>query len=46
VVRDLNTRCETFPSVIVAGTFGFEQREYFELDSDEETVAPAVRFDT
>ncbi len=45
VVRDLNTRCETFPSVIVARSFGFEQREYFELDAPDERVAPAVSFD-
>jgi LemA protein len=46
VVRDLNTRCEMFPSAIVARAFGFEQREYFELDAQEERVAPAVRFDS
>lgn len=44
VVRDLNTRCEAFPSNLVANTFGFGQREYFELSSIEETRAPRVDF--
>jgi len=44
VVRDLNTRCETFPSVLVANAFGFTQREYFELDSEAERSAPRVDF--
>jgi LemA protein len=44
VVRDLNTRCETFPSVVVANAFGFEKKAYFELDSDAERAAPVVSF--
>jgi len=44
VVRDLNTRCETFPSVLVANAFGFSKRDYFELDSDAERSAPQVSF--
>jgi LemA protein len=32
VVRDLNTMCESFPSVIVAGMFRFTKKEYFEMD--------------
>jgi LemA protein len=32
VVRDLNTRVESFPSNLVATTFGFRQEEYFEVD--------------
>jgi LemA protein len=32
VVRDLNTSCETFPSVMVANMFHFTKREYFEMD--------------
>jgi LemA protein len=32
VVRDLNTMCESFPSVIVAGMFRFDKKEYFEMD--------------
>ena len=44
VVRDLNTRCETFPSVIIANSFGFHKEEYFELDSTDEREAPKVQF--
>jgi LemA protein len=46
VVRDLNTRCEAFPSNLVASRFGFEKKEYFELDAPEERTAPAVSFST
>jgi LemA protein len=44
VVRDLNTACETFPSNLVANTFGFRKREYFELDAEAERSAPSVSF--
>lgn len=44
VVRDLNTRCEAFPSNLVANNFGFAKMEYFELDAPEERTAPAVHF--
>ena len=44
VVRDLNTRCEAFPSNVVASRFGFEKKEYFELDAPEERTAPSVSF--
>jgi LemA protein len=42
VARDLNTRCETFPSVLIARSFGFEQQEYFELDAAIERGAAPV----
>jgi LemA protein len=44
VVRDLNTRCEAFPSNLVAERFAFEKREYFELDAPDDRRAPQVRF--
>jgi LemA protein len=44
VVRDLNTKCETFPSVLVANMFGFVKKEYFELDAATERQAPQVDF--
>ena len=44
VVRDLNTKIESVPSNLVANMFGFEKREYFELDSTEEREAPEVSF--
>jgi LemA protein len=40
-VRDLNTRIEVVPSNIIAGSFNFAKREYFEIDAVERTV-PAV----
>jgi LemA protein len=44
IVRDLNTACETFPSNLVASSFGFQKKEYFQLDAPEERVVPAVSF--
>ena len=35
-VRDYRNKCETFPSNIIAGTFGFESHDYF-------NVSPSVR---
>lgn len=32
-VRELNTRVEVFPSNIIAGMFGFEREEYFEVET-------------
>lgn len=34
-VRDLNTKIQTFPSNVIAGIFGFKNREFFELDAEE-----------
>jgi LemA protein len=43
VVRDLNTRVQQFPSNLVAGLFGFKNREFFEIpDAQRET--PQVKF--
>jgi LemA protein len=43
VVRDLNTRVQQFPSNLVAGVFGFKNREFFEIpDAQRET--PQVKF--
>jgi len=44
VVRDFNTRTETFPSVLVARVFGFSKREFFEVEEAEKAV-PKVKFD-
>ncbi len=44
IVRDLNTRCEAFPSSLVANAFGFSRKEYFELDAAAERTAPRVQF--
>jgi LemA protein len=44
VVRDLNTRIETFPSNIVAGMFSFRRRDFFEIQDAAERTAPKVQF--
>jgi len=38
-VRDLNTKIQTFPANIVAGMFGFKNREFFELGEAEKAAA-------
>ena len=42
-VRSLNTRIETFPTVIIANMFGFHREEYFEVEEAART-APKVEF--
>ncbi|WP_062465303.1 LemA family protein [Demequina soli] len=42
-VRTLNTRIETFPTVIIANMFGFHREEYFETE-DAARQAPNVQF--
>jgi len=43
VVRDYNTKTQTFPSVFVAKVFNFSQREFFEV-ADAEKAVPKVSF--
>jgi LemA protein len=43
VVRDLNTKVQQFPSNIVAGMFGFKNREFFEVP-DADRAVPQVKF--
>jgi LemA protein len=43
VVRDLNTRIQSFPTNILAGMFGFQQRQYFEAAATEREPV-AVKF--
>ncbi len=43
VVRDYNKRIKTFPTVILANLFGFEEAEYFEAAEGSETP-PTVDF--
>jgi LemA protein len=43
VVRDLNTRVQQFPSNLVAGMFGFRNREFFEIP-DAQREVPRVAF--
>ena len=42
VVRDLNTRIQSFPDLIVAQAFGFHEREFFSLEDRNEAAAPRV----
>jgi LemA protein len=44
VVRDFNTKTQTFPSVLIARAFGFQEREFFEA-TEEEKETPTVSFD-
>jgi LemA protein len=40
VVRDLNTRIQSFPTNLLAGMFGFQQKQFFETAAaDREPVA-------
>ena len=40
VVRDLNTKIQSFPTNFIAGMFGFQQRQFFEVEAaDREPVA-------
>jgi LemA protein len=39
-VRNLNTRIDSFPDMVIARPFGFHPREYFELDTDAERGIP------
>jgi LemA protein len=43
VVRDLNTRIQEFPAVLVAGPMGFKGAEFFGLEDEAERAVPAVR---
>jgi len=38
-VRDLNTKIQKFPSNVIAGMFGFKNREFYQLDDAEQKVA-------
>jgi LemA protein len=44
VVRDLNTRIQSFPTNIIAGMFAFQQRQFFEISDAAERTVPAVKF--
>ncbi len=43
-VRDYNTKLQTFPTNIMANTFGFTKREFFGLDDQAQAQAPVVSF--
>ena len=43
-VKDLNTRCDMFPSNVVAGLFGFKHADYFEVESLDVRAPVSVSF--
>lgn len=43
-VRELNVKCESFPSSVVAGMFGFQKETYFELQDPAARSNPVVQF--
>jgi LemA protein len=42
VVRDYNTRIQQFPGNLIAGSFGFRRRDFFEA-GEEERAVPEVK---
>ena len=42
-VRDLNTRIEVFPSNLIAGMFGFQREEFFEVEEAAVRQVPNVQ---
>ncbi len=42
--RNLNIAVDSFPSNLVAGRFGFEKADFFELESPSERAVPTVAF--
>ncbi|HLG93860.1 MAG TPA: LemA family protein [candidate division Zixibacteria bacterium] len=43
-VLEYNNQLQTFPGNLVAGLFGFEKREFFELEEPAKAGAPKVEF--
>ncbi|MFY9493488.1 MAG: LemA family protein [Minisyncoccia bacterium] len=41
-VRDLNVMVDSFPSLIIAGMFGFKKREFFDLDDNSPAQEPVT----
>src|SRR5499425_3336689 len=44
VVRDYNTRVQSFPTNILAGMFGFQIRQFFEVESPADRENVQVKF--
>ena len=44
VVKQFNTKCEMFPSNIIASIFHFERKPMFEVQSEEERQNVEVKF--
>ncbi len=44
VVRDFNTKIQSFPSNIIAGMFNFKQRQFFDVTEPAQREPVAVKF--
>jgi LemA protein len=44
VIRDYNTRVQSFPTNIIAGMFGFSARQFFEVESPGDRENVQVKF--
>jgi LemA protein len=44
VIRDYNTRVQTFPSIIIAGMFGFTSKQFFEVEAPGDRENVQVKF--
>ena len=44
VVKDLNTKIETFPTNLMAGAFNFKKKDFFEVEATEEKDPVKVSF--
>ena len=44
VVRDLNTKIQSFPTNLVANSFGFTQRQFFEISEPTDREPVQVKF--
>ena len=44
VVRDLNTKIQTFPTNLLAGMFSFQPRQFFETADAADREPVAVKF--
>ncbi|MFA5188491.1 MAG: LemA family protein [Patescibacteria group bacterium] len=43
-VRDFNIKIQVFPNNMVAGMLGFKAYEFFQVENEQEKMAPAVKF--
>jgi LemA protein len=43
-VRDMNTKIEMFPTNLIAGVFGFQKKDYFEIEDPKEKENVKVEF--
>lgn len=44
VIRDYNTKVDSFPDLAIARLLSFRTREYFELEDEGQRAVPAIKF--